>query len=87
MQTHRKAVPRAMVVGVITTIVTYVFGVIFSDIVGLPYYIVGILSIPVTFSIAYFMNRSWVFNEELEHEVQWEDLELNKERVVTCHHR
>lgn len=89
MISHKKAIPRATVVGAITTIVTYVFGVIFSDMIGLPYLIVGIMSIPVTFTIAYILNRNWVFKEDKEIEILNYDELLKKGiyRVVTCHKR
>ena len=88
MTSHKKAIPRAMVVGMISTAITYVFGVFFSDVWGFPYLIVGLFSAPVTFSVAYLLNRYWVFQEEKNEGVfQWENIDWSRKGVKTCHGR
>lgn len=39
----------------------YFGGVVLSDIIGLKYYIAGLLVLPVSFCIGYLLNKYWVF--------------------------
>ena len=58
---HRTTFPRAVIEGLIITIVAYSLGVFFVDFMGIKYSIIGLALIPVTFSIKYFLNKYWVY--------------------------
>ena len=61
---HKDTLPKALVEGLITTIVGYGGGVLLVDIIGWRYYIVGILLIPVTFITKYVFSKYWVYKNE-----------------------
>lgn len=41
----------------------YFGGVVLSDIMGLKYYIAGIIVLPVSFCIGFYLNKNWVFKK------------------------
>jgi len=60
---HKKTFPRALVSTSIITALTYGAGILFIDIMGIKYYIVGVSLMPITFLMKYFVDKFWVFKE------------------------
>ena len=63
LKEHRITFPRAIIEGLIITIVAYSLGVFFVDYMGIKYSIIGLALIPVTFTIKYFINKYWVYKK------------------------
>ncbi len=51
-------------VSIIGTSINYFGGVLLSDVMGLKYYIAGIIVLPLSFCIGFFLNKYWVFVHE-----------------------
>ena len=63
IEEHKRTFSRALVVGLIITIIAYSLGVLFVDIIGLKYYIAGLILSPVIFTTKYILNKYWVFKK------------------------
>ncbi len=55
---------RYIAVSVIGTSINYFGGVFLSDFIGLKYYIAGLVVLPLSFFIGFFLNKYWVFKHE-----------------------
>ncbi|MEK7499635.1 MAG: GtrA family protein [Patescibacteria group bacterium] len=42
----------------------YFGGVVLSDIIGLQYFIAGLIVLPVSFAIGFYLNKNWVFKTD-----------------------
>ena len=62
IQEHKKTFPRAVIEGIILTVIIYGLGVLLVDLMGIQYYLVGLYLIPLTFTIKYILNKYWVYN-------------------------
>lgn len=41
----------------------YFGGVVLSDIIGMPYYLAGVIVLPVSFCLGFYLNKYWVFKK------------------------
>lgn len=57
-------VVRYICVSIIGTSINYLGGVLLSDFIGLKYYIAGVIVLPLSFMIGFFLNKYWVFKHE-----------------------
>lgn len=44
--------------------INYFGGVVLSDIMGIKYYIAGLMLLPISFIIGFLLNKYWVFAHE-----------------------
>ncbi len=58
---HKTTLPRAIIEGLIITLIAYSLGVLLVDYYNFKYRYVGLGLIPITFSIKYILNKYWVF--------------------------
>ncbi|MBI3255357.1 MAG: GtrA family protein [Candidatus Andersenbacteria bacterium] len=57
-------VVRYICVSIIGTSINYFGGVLLSDVLGFRYYIAGIIVLPLSFFVGFFLNKYWVFKHE-----------------------
>ncbi len=55
---------RYIFVSIIGTSINYFGGVFFTDYVGLKYYMAGLIVLPLSFFVGFFLNKYWVFKYE-----------------------
>ncbi len=60
----KNQVIRYIVVSIIGTSINYLGGVLLSDFIGIKYYIAGLMILPVSFFVGFFLNKYWVFKYE-----------------------
>lgn len=60
----KNQVIRYIFVSIIGTSINYFGGVLLSDFIGLRYYIAGLMILPLSFFVGYFLNKYWVFKHE-----------------------
>ena len=63
IEKHKITFSRALVAGLIISIIAYSLGILFVDIMGLKYRIGGLILIPIMFTIKYILNKYWVFKK------------------------
>ncbi len=55
---------RYICVSIVGTSINYFGGVFLSDILGWKYYIAGLVLLPLSFAVGFFLNKYWVFTHE-----------------------
>lgn len=55
---------RYVCVSVIGTSINYFGGILLSDVLGWKYYVAGLVLLPLSFAVGFFLNKYWVFTHE-----------------------